>query len=73
MKTKVTDLPKNKKPRKSTIPVNNGEGCSQSAGVLQTIQPNEQDLPLANPKRTSIELNNQNNQENIGNEPPLKH
>ncbi|CAG8768492.1 14234_t:CDS:1, partial [Rhizophagus irregularis] len=40
MKTKISDLSKNKKPRKNTVPKNNG---NQSSGVLP-IQSNEQVL-----------------------------
>ncbi|CAB5210001.1 unnamed protein product [Rhizophagus irregularis] len=46
MKTKVSDLSKNKKSRKKnapTIPEGDNEGSSQLARVLQTIQFNEQD------------------------------
>ncbi|UZO08108.1 uncharacterized protein OCT59_028374 [Rhizophagus irregularis] len=64
MKTKISDLSKNKKPRKNTVPKNNG---NQSSGVLP-IQSNEQVLQSVkgNLKRASIELDNQN-------EPQLKH
>ncbi|PKB95400.1 hypothetical protein RhiirA5_436792 [Rhizophagus irregularis] len=63
MKTKISDLSKNKKPRKNTVPKNNG---NQSSGVLP-IQSNEQVLQSVkgNLKRASIELDNQN-------EPQLK-
>ncbi|UZO27881.1 uncharacterized protein OCT59_021434 [Rhizophagus irregularis] len=58
MKTKISDLSKNKKPRKNTVPKNNG---NQSSGVLP-IQSNEQVLQSVkgNLKRASIELDNQN-------------
>ena len=62
MKTKISDLSKNKKPRKSTIPKNNG---NQSSDMLP-IQSNERDLQSVkgNLKRASIELDNQENVEN---------
>ncbi|CAB4414465.1 unnamed protein product [Rhizophagus irregularis] len=58
MKTKISDLSKNKKPRKNTVLKNNG---NQSSGVLP-IQSNEQVLQSVkgNLKRASIELDNQN-------------
>jgi len=74
MKTKVSDLSKNKKSRKRnalTIPEGNGEGSSRSARALQTIQFNEQDLQSVSKdknKRKCTEL--PDNHENI--EPPLK-
>uniref|UniRef100_U9T3M7 Uncharacterized protein n=1 Tax=Rhizophagus irregularis (strain DAOM 181602 / DAOM 197198 / MUCL 43194) TaxID=747089 RepID=U9T3M7_RHIID len=61
MKTKISDLSKNKKPRKNTVPKNNG---NQSSGVLP-IQSNEQVLSVkGNLKRTNIKLDNQENVEN---------
>ncbi|POG82656.1 hypothetical protein GLOIN_2v1469926 [Rhizophagus irregularis DAOM 181602=DAOM 197198] len=79
MKTKVSDLSKNKKSRKKnapTIPEGDNEGSSQLARVLQTIQFNEQDSQSVlkdkniNPKRKCIEL--PENQENVESQPPLK-
>uniref|UniRef100_U9SKP9 Uncharacterized protein n=1 Tax=Rhizophagus irregularis (strain DAOM 181602 / DAOM 197198 / MUCL 43194) TaxID=747089 RepID=U9SKP9_RHIID len=79
MKTKISDLSKNKKPRKNTVPTipeGDNEGSSQLARVLQTIQFNEQDSQSVlkdkniNPKRKCIEL--PENQENVESQPPLK-
>ena len=61
IKTKITDLSKNKKSKKRTIPEDNEEGNSWLGKIL-SVPSNEQDFQLIKDK--SIELNNQENDGN---------